>query len=140
MASNELNLRFGIWDYDDITHDNISKTLGLAPLKVYVKGERMSPKFSRISKRNGWIYGTPYENTDNFETQLDRILDILESRIPILKEYSKKYNCCFSLGYFWSAPGFRPPLVYLNKRYHDFIRSVDAEFDLDLYYSPLDKE
>ncbi|VTR43297.1 Uncharacterised protein [Sphingobacterium thalpophilum] len=136
----ELNLSFAIWDFENNTHDVITNDLGLSPSKIFVKGERISPKISKIRKRNAWIYGPSYGNTEDFETQLNKLLDVLEPRIPILKEYSKKYPCDFSLAYFCSALGYKPPLIHLGKRYHDFIREVDAEFDLDLYYSPLDEE
>ena len=40
---------------------------------------------SRLAKVNSWIYGTPYENKDGFEDQMNKILDVLESKINILK-------------------------------------------------------
>ena len=40
---------------------------------------------SRLAKVNGWIYRTPYESKDGFEDQMNKILDVLESKINILK-------------------------------------------------------
>jgi hypothetical protein len=40
---------------------------------------------SRLAKVNGWIYRTPYESKDSFEDQMNKILDVLESKINILK-------------------------------------------------------
>lgn len=135
-----MNLRFCIWEYEDITHDKITKTLGLHPFKIYVKGEKMNPKFERLAKQNGWIYGTPYENEDSFEEQMRKLLDTLEPKTTILREYAKKYTCEFSCALFLNNREESVPWIHFGKRYNAFIREVDAEFDFDIYYPPLDEE
>lgn len=140
VLSNDLNLSFCIWDYEDITSEAISKKLDIQPYKIYIKGQRINPKFERLAKRNGWVYGTPYENKEDFKTQLDKILDILEPKIPILKEYAKKYNCEFSCAIFLNNREESTPWIHFSKRYNAFIREVDAEFDFDIYYPPLDED
>jgi hypothetical protein len=140
MVGNDVNLSFCIWDYEDITHEDITKTLGLNPYRIYVKGKPKDPKFNRISKRNGWIYGAPYHNGDSFEEQVNKILDALEPKIPILQEYAKKYYCEFSCAVFLMNNEESTPWVHLTKRYNAFIREVDARFDLNFYRPPLDEE
>jgi hypothetical protein len=137
---NDLNLRFCIWDYEDITHDKITVELGLQPFKIYIKGEKVNPKVKRLAKQNGWIYGTPYFNKDSFQEQMNKILDALEPKIPILKEYSKKYYCEFSCAIFLNNREESTPWIHFDKRYNAFIREVDAEFDFDIYYPPLDED
>lgn len=48
---------------------------------------------SRLAKVNGWIYRTPYESKESFEDQMNKILDVLESKINILKKYSCEFSC-----------------------------------------------
>ena len=139
---NDLNLRFCIWEYEDITAETITQELGLIPYKVYIKGTKINPNFvnSRLAKVNGWIYGTPYENKDSFEDQMNKILNVLEPKINILKKYSEKYSCEFSCAIFLNNREESVPWVHLDKRYNAFIREVNAEFDFDIYYPPLDEE
>ena len=134
FIKNDLNLCFCIWEYEDITHEEISSKLNLSPRKVYVKGEKITPS-TRIAQNNGWVYGPPYFNENDFETQMREILDVLEPNIPVLKEFSKKYRCEFSCAIFLNNKKESTPWIHLDKRFNNFIREVDAEFDFDIYYS-----
>ncbi|WP_447951111.1 DUF4279 domain-containing protein [Chryseobacterium koreense] len=140
VIDNDLNVNFCIWEYEDITHEEITKELSLIPHKVYIKGEKVHPKVERLAKQNGWIYGAPYFNKDDFETQMNKILDALEPKIPILREYAKRYYCEFSCAIFLNNRDESTPWIHFDKRYNAFIREVDAEFDFDIYYPPLDEE
>ncbi|MBB4808274.1 hypothetical protein HNP38_003616 [Chryseobacterium defluvii] len=140
MIKNDLNLRFSIWDYEDITDADISQSLNLVPYKMYSKGKRINQKIPRPSKKNGWVYGAPYGNKDDFEEQMNKILDVLEPKISILKEYSKKYYCEFSCALFLNNREENVPWIHFDKRYNAFIKDVDAEFDVDIYYPPLNEE
>jgi hypothetical protein len=44
MIRNDLSLRFSIWDFEDITCDEITESLNLKPLKTYRKGIRINEK------------------------------------------------------------------------------------------------
>ncbi|UIR55057.1 DUF4279 domain-containing protein [Sphingobacterium sp. SRCM116780] len=136
----DLSLRFCIWQYEDVTHEEITSTLGLLPYKVYVKGEHVYPQYERLAKDSGWIYGTPYNNPDDFVTQMDKILDALEPKIPILREYAEKYHCEFSCAIFINNKEESAPRIYLDKRYNAFIREVNAIFDVEIYTPDLDDE
>lgn len=137
---NDINLSFCISSYDDITHEDITKALDLIPYKTYVRGMKIHPNNEKLSNFNKWVYGTPYQNPDSFQEQMDKILDVLEPRIPILKEYAEKYECEFSLALFLFSREESTPWVHFDKRYNAFIREVDAEFDIDIYYPPEDEE
>jgi len=136
----DLNLRFCIWQYEDITHEKITDELGLTPHRTFVKGKPVNPKVTRLAKNNVWIYGTPYQNEDDFMAQLDKILDVLEPKIPILRKYAKKYSCVFSCAIFINNKEESAPRIYLDKRYNAFIREVDAIFDVEIYTPDLDEE
>ncbi len=138
IIKNDLSLRFCIWDFEDITETEITKTLNLKPLKVYVRGNQVNENISKISKRNGWIYGFPYRSGKNFQEQINEILDVLEPKIYILKNYSQKYNCEFSCALFLNNREQSVPWIHFDKRYNAFIKEVDVEFDIDIYYPPLD--
>jgi len=136
---NDLNLRFCIWEYDDISHEDITNTLKLTPLKTYIKGKKINPRFERIAKQNGWVYGTPYYNEMDFMTQLDEILDVLEPRISILRTYAQKYKCEFSCAVFLNNREESTPWIHFGKRYNAFIKEIDVEFDIEIFYPPLEE-
>ncbi|WP_079243163.1 DUF4279 domain-containing protein [Chryseobacterium indologenes] len=139
MIKNDLNLRFNIWDYEDINDSEITESLSLVPYKVYIKGKQINPKSPRISKRNGWVYSASYGNGDDFKEQMDKILDVLEPKIPVLREYAKKYYCEFSCALFLNNREESAPYVQLDKRYNAFVREVDAEFDFNIYCPSLEE-
>ncbi|WP_133785230.1 DUF4279 domain-containing protein [Pedobacter nutrimenti] len=61
---NEIIVRFGIYDFNDITHSEITEILGgIHPDKIYVKGEKRNPKNidSPLIKKNSWILGSCHE-------------------------------------------------------------------------------
>ncbi|MCC2597913.1 DUF4279 domain-containing protein [Sphingobacterium sp. FBM7-1] len=130
----EISISFTIRGYEDISHDDISDSLGLVPYKVYVKGEPMSPRSPREAKNNGWVYRVNYGKLRSFEGQLNGILDVLEPRIAKLKRYAQKYECEFSCAIFFSDEKPADTSIQLNERYNNFIKEVDAEFDFDIYY------
>ena len=139
MIKNDLSLRFNIWDYEDINDSEITESLNLIPYKVYIKGNQINQNSPRKSRRNGWIYGPSYGNGDGFEEQMNKILDVLEPKIPILREYAKKYYCEFSCALFLNNREESAPWIHFNKRYNAFIREVDAEFDFDIYCPSLEE-
>lgn len=140
MIKNNLNLRFSIWDFEDVQGSDITNALNVLPVKSYIKGERINLNSPRIAKRNGWVYGSSYGDEESFEEQMRRILDVLEPKIFVLKEYAKKYTCEFSCALFLNNREESVPWIFLDKRYNAFIREVDAEFDFNIYYPPLDEE
>lgn len=134
MIKNEVNLSICIWEFEDVKHDQISKSLQLEPYKIYTKGKRINPKLPKIAKYNGWIYRAASANKGSFEEQMNDILDVLEPKIEILKSYSKKYLCEFSCAIFLHNNEESTPWIHLDKRYHEFAKKVDIEFDFDIYY------
>ncbi|MGM5631399.1 DUF4279 domain-containing protein [Apibacter raozihei] len=139
---NKIHFDFSIWNYEDITHKEITHILRIIPSKVYVKGERINPENPKISKQNGWILKSSLDKYVSFEDQLNVMLDLLEPKIEELQMLSEKHKCEFefSLAIFILNQNESTPWVHLNKRYNDFIRKVDVEFDFDIYYPPEDEE
>lgn len=138
--SNEINLSFSIRGYTDISHVDISKSLELKPYRVYIQGEPISRNSPKKAKRNAWVLGTSYGNKDSFEVQLERILDVLEPKVSVLKKYSQKYECEFSCAIFIYDDQKSDEIMVFNRRYNDFVKNVVVSFDFDIYYPPLDTE
>lgn len=132
---NYIELSFCIWGFEDISHDIISKELNLNPSAIHVKGKPISPSYGKIAKENGWIYRVYNINdkSNDFNKQLNLLLDILEPRLALLKKYSSLYCCEFSCGIFLFSKEESTPWIHFDKRYNKFIRETDVEFDFDIY-------
>ena len=134
---NEVFLDFCIWDFDDISHEEISQKLGIAPTKIYIKGKKIDPKFSRVSKKNGWRMSTGLDKYASFEDQMKAMLDIIESKIELFRPFCEKYYCEFSCAIYIRYDNEEStPWVHLDARYNRFIKELNIEFDVDLYCLP----
>jgi len=134
---NEVVLSFVIADFDDIGHEEITKTLGIIPSRIYIKGQKKNPNFSGLSKRNRWIMGSSLDKYASFEDQMNEMLDIIESKIDLFRPFCEKYHCEFSCAIFIRYDNEEStPSVHLNSRYNRVIKELNIEFDVDLYCLP----
>ena len=132
MKQNRIELGFSVFDFEDITHDELTAIFGVSPNRIHVKGTQMNPSSPRLAKTNAWmLYAVDYEAS--FDEQMDSLLDILERRIEQLKPICKKYYCEFSLALYIYDNEVSMPSVHLSSRYHELARELNFEFDLDLY-------
>ena len=140
MKKNEINLRFSIFEFDDITHDDITKLLGYQPKFVRIKGEKKNPRNinSPLIEVNTWTIDSGLESHLDFGHHLNALLDILEPRIDVLIPICEKYYCEVSCGMFvYFDNGESTPWIHLDSRYREMTKKLKIEFDLDLYVLPI---
>jgi hypothetical protein len=135
---NEVVLDFCIWEFDDITHEELTHKIGVEPVKVWVKGQPVNPKMpARLAKKNGWRMSSGLDKYSTFEDQMDSLLTILEGKLDVFKSICDKYYCEFSCALtVYAGNGESTPWVHLNSRYNKLIKELNIEFDLDLYCWP----
>jgi hypothetical protein len=134
---NEVFLDFCIWNFEDVTHEEITQRLGIVPTRIYVKGQRIDPKFSRISKKNGWRMSSGLDKYASFADQMKAMLDIIEFKIDLFRPFCEKYYCEFSCAvYIRYDNGESTPWVHLDARYNRLVKELNIEFDVDLYCLP----
>lgn len=133
IMRNEIDLRLCIWDYEDITHEQITELTGVVPFKVYEKGKKKNPNFGALAKQNGWLMKGPFGNYDSFEEQMDALLDILEVKSdvfrPLLENYYSEISCAL---YIYVDSEESTPYVHLNERHMRILQQMNIEFDLDI--------
>jgi len=137
--NNEIILRYCISDFEDITHDEITRILGIRPFKEYIKGQKRNPNNpnSPLIKQNRWIMESPNNKYTPFDLQMESLLNIIENKIDVFKPLCKKYNCEISCAIFiYFDNGESMPSVHLDSRYNNLIKELDIEFDVDLYVLP----
>lgn len=135
MNGNYLNLSFCIWEYDDIDDQEISLSLGLSPSIVYNRGQPIDSNRSMLAEYNGCVFHAFQLDEDAFEDQMNNILDILETKIPLLQVYAQKYDCEFLCLVLLNNREESTPWIHFDKRYNGFIRQVNVRFNLRVCFS-----
>jgi hypothetical protein len=132
---NEIDLSLCLWQFEDITHEEITALTGLQPFKVFVKGERKSKVSTALCKENGWIYKPPLQDKyATFEQQMTAMLDVIETKIEAFKFLCEKCYCEFSCALFiYTDTEESTPWVHLDSRYNSIIKELNIEFDVDMY-------
>lgn len=129
---NSVFLDFKIVGFEDITHNELTNLIGLQPTKIQVKGEKVNPMVNKLFVSNVWILGSSCPAEISFSDQMNALLDILEPKIAVLKCICQKYYCEFSCVLYLNQ-GENTPWVHFDRRYNDFNKELNIEFDLDLY-------
>lgn len=76
----------------------------------------------------------PLSRYSSFDEQMNKMLDIIEQKIDLIKPLCQKYYCEFSCAIFICYDnGESTPSIHLNSRYNRILKDLDIEFDLDLY-------
>ncbi|MGK6353564.1 DUF4279 domain-containing protein [Parapedobacter sp. DT-150] len=134
MERHEIKLSFCVWGFKDISHDDLTKILDVAPSKIFIEGERMNPKFPRLAKENAWFLDSPAERFADFNEKMGALLDIIESKIDKFEAVCNKYLCEFSCALFIQPKSEESiPWIHFGPRYIEVIRKVKIEFDFDIY-------
>lgn len=131
---NKVSLSFCIWNFEDVSHDEITNLLNITPTKIYVKGQKRNVTSNALIKENGWLLNSPLSVYSEFEDQMDSLLALLEPNLDALKLVSKKYYCEFSCAIFiYFNNDESTPSMHLTSQHLKFMNELNIEFDTDLY-------
>jgi hypothetical protein len=137
MKTHRVELRLGIWGFEDIAHEKLTELIGVKPIKDYFKDKPVNKKLpnGKISDENGWLIAPPESlDGDDFETQMDRFIDLAEERLDIFNALLIKYHCEFSCAIFIEAESEEStPWIHLGDRYNKVFGKLNVHFDLDIY-------
>lgn len=133
---NEIILDLRIFDFNDITHDELTMLIGLKPVKIHIKGDKKYPEKlnSPLIEKNNWFLGSGLDKHSSFDEQMNAMLDIIESKKDVFRSICKKYYCefrCATTIYYGNKESV--PWVYLGERYNAINKELKIAFDLDLY-------
>ncbi|MCR8558569.1 DUF4279 domain-containing protein [Mucilaginibacter sp. BJC16-A38] len=136
MNRNKVDLRLIICDFEDIDHNTITKTLGIDPVYVRIKGEKRNPKKaeSPLWENNLWSMNSGLDEYASLEDQMNEMLNIIDGKINEFKPLCLKYYCEFACAvYTYKGNDESTPWIHLDKRYNKIALELNAEFDVDLY-------
>lgn len=108
----------------------ITELLSIEPVKVQDKGNLISAKGSIVFKENAWIYKIEKKNIIDIEPLLENIVAIFKGKREILASISQECDIQVSVVSFMRQG---VPSYHLNKEFLQFVSSINAEVDFDLY-------
>jgi hypothetical protein len=136
MNKNKVDLRLSIIDFEDITHNDITRMLGIQPVHTSAKGDKRNPNNlnSPLKTHNSWSLGSGLDEYADFNAQMNALLNIIEQKKDVFKLVCSKYYCEFACAIFtYKDNNESTPWVHLDNRYHQVAGELNIEFDLDLY-------
>jgi hypothetical protein len=136
--SNKIEVRLEISHFDDISHDEISRRLGLQPSRIYVKGQPRSPLMTMRAKENRWLFNLydAEQPRPIIENQLDELIRLVKANRNAFTSLCKKYTCgIFCIVTIYEGLNESIPAVYLEKRHVRLLNTLSALFDVDIYVS-----
>lgn len=131
---NEIWLEFCVYDFDDISHEELSAILDLEPTRIFIKGQpkRNLPN-APLWKGNCWRYKASEDVFMPFEDQMTLMLNVIEQRKEAFRTVSNRYACEFSLGlYIYTNTEESTPSVHFDQRYLQVMSGLNVEFDVDI--------
>ena len=133
---NQIEVRLEISHFDDITHEEISRRLGLQPSRIYVKGQPRSPLLSQRSPENRWLFNL-YDAAQPrpiIEQQLDALSRLVDANPSAFISLCTTYTCgVFCIVTIYKDLNESTPAVYLEERHVRLLNTLSALFDVDIY-------
>lgn len=128
---------FGLWEFTDVTPEEITILLGLHPLRVFRKGlpDEKNPRM--ICRENGWIFASPEPDMYDFfsfEKQLKALFQVLEEKKELLKPLCDKWSAEISCGIYLDVTHgtTKVPAIHIEKEYNALATYLNIEWDIDI--------
>ena len=132
MRQNENHIEIKFFDFD-ITHDELSKIIGLQPTHIWVKGDKLkSGRLEKIRKENYWGFEIMTKTNDFIGDQAKAFLvDIVVSRTEKIKMLTDKYHGEFSVvQYMYNGCN---PGLYFDKEQLNILHNAGLDLNVDIY-------
>lgn len=130
-----VNISYCIWEYEDITAEEISDLIGISPSKVFIKGMPMGSGAKILARNNAWIFESPavIENQmATFDEQIAQLFKVLEGKKNILRELGEKYSCEISCGIYLDRKGRETPPTYFEERHVELMAFIKTALNFDI--------
>jgi hypothetical protein len=117
---------------DELKPYEATEKLKIAPTKYWVKGNNINGK-NRKRVDTCWIIDTGYEESNDINDQLAKIIRLLNNKQKILKEFRKENNLEYHFSIVINIENNETPAIYFNKDFIELSYEIGAEFSIDLY-------
>ncbi|MGD7044766.1 DUF4279 domain-containing protein [Jeotgalibacillus proteolyticus] len=124
---------------EDFSLEEVTARLSLSPTSTYKKGDlihHMEGSSPRLQRSTRWYYGTEEEESFDVKVQLDRVLSMLYGKEDVINALRAELNVACTIEIvIYMEKGITPGL-HLDLPQINFIHSIQAEVDIDLYAHP----
>lgn len=117
------------FDSDIFDTEIVTKELGIEPTSLMIKKDP-------VPKSTAWKYKIEIGNEIDFETPLEKLIDIFEPKIEEINQLKRDLNLETRLQFVIDIdinPDASTPYFGLNKKTIDFLSKTGTEVDFDLY-------
>jgi len=115
---------------EEMSLGEVTEVVGLAPTKLCKRGTQKRPQIATFNEGSRWIYSfCEGENSEPGEL-LGQFFNVLDERKSVLLELSRKMDICI---FFAIYKGGYFPAVCISKRQVEFLNSIGARLDFDIY-------
>lgn len=131
MDKTTVMVRFSI--HGDNFHPSfITEKLELMPTETHLKGE-LTKKGKNTWKETSWSINTGYEESDDINHQLEKIMLLLDGKTDKLIEL--KSSLCVEVLFMIviKIENNEIPAMYFKKQFIHFLSTIDAEVGFDVY-------
>ncbi|MBT2663295.1 DUF4279 domain-containing protein [Bacillus sp. ISL-45] len=122
---------------DDFPVGYVTDKLKIQPTNSHRKGDIIPNRSTTLyRKETCWEYGTEYEETEDVNDQLQKIMEQLQNKSLYIHELKKAYSLDCKFFIVIKIEAGETPALYLSKEFIKFASIVEAEIDFDLYANP----
>lgn len=111
----------------------VSTIFGLDEEGHYLKGDKLSTRASELSRgETCWFYSIGYSETYDVNLQMEKILDIFESKENTLIKMKEELNLNYKLVVSIRIENGEIPSIYFCQRVISFSSMIQADMDIDI--------
>jgi hypothetical protein len=125
---------------DRFDPDIITKHLSIMPTKKWLTGEKIVDDIdSKYKIRDSywkyscWEYSVGYKETYNVEELLQEIYEVIQPKAEVLRDLVEKMSLDVTLSIVIELKDGNRPSLHFEKKIIDFLHTIHAEIDVDLY-------
>ena len=117
---------------DELIPKNATEKLKITPNQFWQEGEDI--KGRQIKRKDTcWSINTGYEESNDINEQLFKIVGLLQDKKNILKELKSIHNLEYIFAIVVNIENNEKPEMYFNREFIKFANDIDAEFYIDMY-------
>jgi len=113
---------------------DITSRLQIEPTETYIKGDLS--KYGNVKKETCWTLSTGYEESEDVNEQLSKILARISGKLEVLKNLQQDYHLEFSFMIVFHVIGNEKPVISLERNVIHFASEIDAPIRFDYYIYP----
>lgn len=136
MSKHEIYVSFGLFDFTEMTPDELTEFLDIKPVFIRTIGHPIKQGSTILADANAWKTESPLTAVSvhlPLKDKLDALISVLKPKKEQLKLLCDKHYSEFSFTlYIYTDSDESTPPVYLEKEQINFINYLGSECDFDI--------